>query len=258
MIDTHCHVDLYPDPTGVAAAAGLAGVLTVVVTNLPSAFERARPYVSAFKNVRLALGLHPLVAAEHAREREMFRALVDETSYIGEVGLDFSRPGYPTKAEQVESFRFVIRALRGKPKFITLHSRRAESAVLDVLEEEGRSPAVFHWYSGTPAPLERALALGHFFSVNPAMTESPNGRKIIDRLPPERVLTESDGPFVKVGGRPAVPADVAMAERHLASVWRMTHEEARKMIRENFLRVLGPLRPDRTLRDSPARLVKGG
>jgi len=56
MIDTHCHVDLYPRPTEVASEARRAGVLTVVVTNLPSAFDRAQPHVQQFTNLRLALG----------------------------------------------------------------------------------------------------------------------------------------------------------------------------------------------------------
>lgn len=243
MIDAHCHVDLYPDPTNVAAGADQAGVLTVIVTNLPSAFERAYPHVKPFRKMRLALGLHPLVADRHPAERERFRELVDKTSYVGEVGLDFSRAGYATKEVQVESFRFVLRVLRGRPKFITLHSRRAESAVLDMLDEEGRSPVVFHWYSGALNVLDRALAQGHFFSVNPAMTESPNGRKIIQRLPPERVLTESDGPFVRVKGRAIVPADVITVEDYLADVWQREKSEVRLMIKENFLKLVDPLRP---------------
>lgn len=242
MIDTHCHVDLYPEPTTVAIEADRARVLTVIVTNLPSAFERAYPHIKSFKNMRLALGLHPLVAGQHVAERERFRQLIDKTSYIGEVGLDFSRAGYSTKDLQVESFRFVLRILRDRPKFITLHSRRAEAAVLDLLDEEGRSPVVFHWYSGPLNVLDRALERGHFFSINPAMTESPNGRKIIERLPPERALTESDGPFVRVGGRAVLPADVSRVETYLTRTWGMNKFEVRSKIKGNFLELVRPLR----------------
>jgi TatD DNase family protein len=242
MIDTHCHVDLYPDPTNVAAAADRAGVLTIIVTNLPSAFDRAYPHMKSFRKMRLALGLHPLVAGQHLAERERFRELIDKTSYVGEIGLDFSRAGYATKDLQVESFRFVLRSLRGMPKFITLHSRRAESVVLDMLEEEERSPVVFHWYSGPLNVLDRALARGHYFSVNPSMTKSPNGQKIINRLPPGRVLTESDGPFVEVKGRPAHPSDVVLVEEYLASVWQMKRTEVSVGIKENFFNLIRPLR----------------
>jgi TatD DNase family protein len=241
MIDTHCHIDLYPNPSEIAAGADRSGVLTVIVTNLPSAFERAWPYVREMKKLRLALGLHPLVALQHGAERGRFVELVDRTSYIGEIGLDFSREGVATKEIQMESFRFVLKALRGKPKFITLHSRQAESAVLDILEEEDRSPVVFHWYTGPLSSMMRALDKGHYFSINPAMVKSQKGRKIIESLPLDRVLTESDGPFVRVGGMSAVPSDVACVEDHLASVWLMDRAEVSRLIRGNFLNLLAPV-----------------
>lgn len=242
MIDTHCHVDLYPRPTDVAAGADRAGVLTIVVTNLPSAFDRAFPYVQTMRNIRLALGLHPLIAEQHDPERKRFAELVDKTSYIGEVGLDFSRAGFSTKELQIESFKFVLRALQGKPKFITLHSRRAESAVLELLEEANRSPVVFHWYSGPLYVLNRASKQGHFFSINPAMVGSPKGQKIIASLSPDRVLTETDGPFVKIGNRAAVPSDVSVVENHLASLWSVRAGDVRAKIKENFLTLVRPLR----------------
>jgi len=242
MIDTHCHVDLYPRPTDVADAADRAGVLTIIVTNLPSAFEKAYPYVQPFSNVRLALGLHPLVAAQHPAERSRFKSLISKTSYIGEVGLDFSRVGYPTKEIQIESFQFVLETLQGKPKFITLHSRQAESTVIDLLEDADRSPVVFHWYSGTLTVLNRALNQGHYFSVNPAMIVSPNGQKIIANLPPERVLTETDGPFVKINGRAAIPSDVSLVEEYLSTLWNMERHAVKAQIKENFLKLVHPIR----------------
>jgi TatD DNase family protein len=110
---------------------------------------------------------------------------------------------------QIESFRFVLKTLQGKPKFITLLSRRAELVVLEMLEEQERSSVVFHWYSGLLKVFDRALVLGHFFSINPAMVNSPNGRRVIEALPPDRVLTESDEPFVKYSQNTAPRLDEA-------------------------------------------------
>ena len=86
MIDTHCHLDLYQRPTDVADQANRAGVLTVAVTNLPSAFDRAHRHIRQFKNLRLALGLHPILVKQHGAERPRFEELIESTSYIGEVG----------------------------------------------------------------------------------------------------------------------------------------------------------------------------
>lgn len=243
MIDAHCHIDLYPKPTEVADRANRANVLTVLVTNLPSAFEKAYPHIKQFPNIRLALGLHPLLALQHQMERNSFQRLIDKTSYIGEIGLDFSPAGFQTKDIQIDSFRFVFDTINKKPKFITLHSRRAESAVLDLLEEmDYPFPVVFHWYSGSLSVLEKAVESGHYFSINTAMLESPNGQKIINRIPPERVLTESDGPFVKYKSRIIEPADVSIVERFLAEAWSSSPSQIRNKIRENFLKIISPIR----------------
>lgn len=243
MIDAHCHIDLYPHPTQIADRANRARVLTVLVTNLPSAFERVLPHVTVFDHIRPALGLHPLMAEQHLSERQYFLELMDKTSYIGEVGLDFSAVGRETREIQVESFKFVLNALSRTPKFVTVHSRRAESAILDIVEEvEYKFPLVFHWYSGPLNLLDTAIRRGHFFSVNPAMTLSPNGQRIISRIPPERILTETDGPFVKIQGRIVEPRDISLVEKYLASVWSTSELSVRKTVRENFMKIVRPVK----------------
>lgn len=242
MIDTHCHVDLYPDPSRIAADAERAGITTIAVTNLPSAFDRAYPHIRPLRHVRLALGFHPLVAEQHAAERKRFQQRVDRTSYIGEIGLDFSPAGRATKQIQLDSFRFVLETLRGRARFVTLHSRGAEAAVVDLLEEYGRTPVVFHWYSGLLDVLHRALEHGHYFSINPAMLRSANGNKIIAAIPPERALTETDGPFVEVIKRPAQPSDVQLVEEGLAGRWQVQTSEVTARMKENFMTLVRPLR----------------
>ena len=234
MIDSHCHVDLYAKPTDVAAEAQRAGVLTVAVTNLPSAFDRSYPHALRFSNLRLALGLHPLLAAKHGPELRRFEELVDKTSYIGEVGLDFG-PDAPSRDLQIASLRFVLRLVIGKRKFITLHSRKAEAKVLELLAEAGDPPAVFHWFSGSAALAEEVASRGHFFSINPAMIRTQAGKRLLSAVPPSRVLTETDGPFVRIGARVCSPPDVAVVERELAERWGVSYEGARAIVRRNFM-----------------------
>jgi hypothetical protein len=54
--------------------------------------------------------------------------------------------------------------------------------------------------------------------------------------------SESDGPFVQVNGRPALPSDVAVVESHLAGVWRMAHDEVGKILKTNLLDLLRPIK----------------
>lgn len=241
LFDTHCHLDRYSDPLAVATDAEREGVVTFVMTSLPDYFEMGVQHVEPFKRIRLALGLHPLLAAKHKRAIERFRQLVDRTSYIGEVGLDFSREGASTRGEQCEIFGQVLDAVADRPRFLSVHSRRAEKEVLSSLRARGIRRAVFHWYTGPVSVAMEAVAEGHFFSVNPAMLQSTAGAQLIGRLPRDRVLTETDGPYVHIDGRPACPSDVRVVIAYLASVWGEPVAEAAKQVETNVQNILAHL-----------------
>ena len=237
MLDAHCHLDRYPDPKATASEAATRGVFIIAVTQLPSHFRIGLPHVQGLSKVRLALGLHPLAVVEHARERELFRKSLYLTSYIGEVGLDFSPHGIKTRDAQVDSFRFVAECLASERKIVSVHSRGAEAAVLDILAEFEVREVILHWYSGSINVLEQAVAQGHLFSVNPAMIQSKKGQRILERIPPDRLLTETDGPYVQIGRDPASPWDVAAVEDHVARMWAVEREEVRSKIWSNFQRI---------------------
>ena len=245
MLDTHCHIDLYPDPYAIAKEVERRGILTIAVTNLPSHFEMGHPHLCGFRRIRPALGLHPLMAAHHKKERDGFKRLLSRTSYIGEVGLDFSREGRDTRDVQLESLRFVFNEIQDRPRFVSLHSRSAESTVLELLEEFNIQGAVFHWYSGSLTILERAVQCGHYFSVNPAMVRSKKGRNIIDRIPLDRILTESDGPHVQLRNQPVRPTDLKVVLEVLQDIWGMSFEDTEAQVMSNFMKSISPIREQR-------------
>ena len=242
MLDTHCHIDLYPNPLAVAREVERRGILTIAVTNLPSHFEMGQPHLQRFRQIRQALGLHPLMAKHHKKERERFRQMLSRTSYIGEVGLDFSREGLDTRHVQIESLRFVFNRLQDRPRFVSLHSRGAESKVLELLEEFDIQSAVFHWYSGSLTILDQIVRCGHYFSVNPAMARSQKGRKIINRIPLNRILTESDGPHVQLRNQPVKPTDIKSVLQVLQDISGMSLEETEAQVMSNFMELLVPIR----------------
>ena len=241
MLDAHCHVDLYSEPAAVADRAAASGAFTIMVTNLPSAYDRSRPHIESRPRIRLALGLHPLLAAQHRSERDLFKARAAAASFIGEVGLDFSQEGKGTADLQVESFEFVLQTVSGLPKFISIHSRRAEAQVVEMLRAAKRTSAVFHWYSGPIGVLRQAITDGHYFSVNPAMLNSDNGRRIVSAVPQDRLLTETDGPFVTIAGRPAEPSDIRLVEEGIARIWKVTPADVRFRVAQNFRSIVNPL-----------------
>ena len=195
MIDTHCHFDMMPKPEAYIRQRELVGDIVIGMTNLPSHFQMGQPHLKGYKHIRLALGMHPLLATERKIEVPLFKRLVDQTSYIGEIGLDFSKEGYATKDDQIEVLHELLSAIRGKKKIVSVHSRKAEKELLALLCEYEIKNVIFHWYSGPVDLIPAILAQGYYFSVNEAMCRSRNGQIIIAEIPKDRILTETDAPY---------------------------------------------------------------
>ena len=88
MIDFHCHLDLYPDPHGLAQTCRDRGLYLLSVTTTPSAWRGTSALAEGAPRIRTALGLHPQIAHERKHELVLFEQLIGETRYVGEIGLD--------------------------------------------------------------------------------------------------------------------------------------------------------------------------
>lgn len=239
LVDTHCHLDLFPDPAKVAREIESAGIYTLAVTNAPSVFERNLEIVRGCRFVRVAAGLHPELVHERESELPLLWRALEKTRYVGEVGLDYGNADIQARARQRKVFSSILEHChRRGDAVITIHSRRAAEDVVEAIGTGFRSVPVLHWYSGSARILERALARGCYISVNTAMAANPNALRLVACAPKERVLTESDGPFVRVGQASAMPVHVESVITALAQLWHMTATEARQVVYDNFLQAI--------------------
>jgi TatD DNase family protein len=97
---------------------------------------------------------------------------------------------------------------------------------------------ILHWFTGSFAELEEAAANGFFFSVGPAMVRSRRGQELIKRMPSGKVLTESDGPFTRVGAASARPKDMELVIKALAKIWTLDEAAALKTVYATFCNIL--------------------
>lgn len=235
LIDTHCHVDLYPDYRDLIEEAERAQVYTIAVTNTPSVFRHCLALTEGKRFIRAALGLHPQLVRERHHELGLMSELLGETKYIGEVGLDFTTQDDREKSLQREAFAKILdKCAPFGDKVLTIHSRRAAAEVVDMIGNAYSGKIILHWYSGSPKVLEKALSFGYYMSINTSMITSTKGREIVMKIPRDRLLTESDGPFVKVSGRPARPGDMMLVIEGLAGMWGVEKTHAANTIYENF------------------------
>jgi TatD DNase family protein len=248
LFDTHCHIDLYPDPAGVVREIERRGVYTIAVTNTPSVYSPTAALAHGSRYVRSALGLHPQLAAERRGELPLFFEHLPDTRYVGEVGLDYVTSDRGNRTHQRRVFGEILGACHAAgDKVLTVHSRRAEADVVDAVGEGFPGTVILHWYSGSLRILDLAVSRGFYFSVNPAMAGGKRFASILSRIPPERVLLETDGPFVSVGARPAVPVDVETVVVRIAEVWAVPAEQVRDSLFSNFSGILRGHPPEASL-----------
>lgn len=241
-VDFHCHVDLYKDHAGLIAECDEARVATLAVTTTPKAWARNRELAAKSDHVRVALGLHPQLVAERENELPIFERYLPDASYVGEVGLDAGPRFYRSFAAQERVFERVLRACAEHGgKVLTIHSVRAVAKVLQHIEHAfpiDRGRTVLHWFTGTQAEARRAVALGCYFSINGEMLRSPKHRQLVANLPLDRLLTETDGPFVEREGTPLRPRDVVSTVAQLASVRGLSSDIMGDAILQNLAKLV--------------------
>jgi len=241
-VDFHCHLDLYPDHEAAIARAEAACIYTLTVTTTPKAWIRNHELTRGTSYVRAALGLHPQLVAERAGELPLWERHLPETRYVGEVGLDAGSRFYKSLEAQKHVFRTVLeRCAEAGGKILSVHSVRSAPAVLDMIERylpRDRGAVVLHWFTGSKSDARRAAALGCYFSVNAEMTRSDRGRAIVAHLPNDRILTETDGPFTHIDGRPAEPTDMRVTTKAIAHVRNVPAHEIAETVQANLLALL--------------------
>jgi TatD DNase family protein len=206
------------------------------VTTTPSAWSGTSALARNAPRIRTALGLHPQIAHERKGELPLFERLLPENRYVGETGLD-GGPEYKSHwSDQVAVFTRILELCeKAGGRILTVHSRRAARPVLDTLAAHPSAGLpILHWFSGTSRELQQAVDLGCWFSIGPAMLAGEKGRALAARMPRERILTETDGPFAQLDGRAALPWDSEKAIMSLAELWGEPVPQVRAQISRNL------------------------
>ena len=214
VIDSHCH--LLTDPSGadrlaVAEAIDLAaavGVDRLVQVGYDLATSRGSVEIAReHANVVAAVALHPNEAPRLAERGELDAALaeIDELAAdpavraVGETGLDYFRTPPEGREVQHASFRAHIAIAKAHDRTLVIHDRDSHADVLAVLESEGPPPrVVMHCFSGDADFARACVDLGAYLSFSGTVTfaNAPELRDAVKVTPRERILVETDAPFL--------------------------------------------------------------
>ena len=199
MYDSHCHLDLMDNMTSIVQSLEKENVGILSVGTTPRAYLKEVEMFGDLKNIHVALGLHPQLVGSGYDDIELFESLVQQCHYIGEVGLDFSKEYITNKDQQIEIFKRVLLCCeRSGNKVVSIHSLKSAGTVLKTLSQlrlDNKNIYILHWFTGSIAQMQNAVDMGCFFSINPKMLKTKSGINLIKKIPPNKILLETDAPF---------------------------------------------------------------
>ena len=251
IVDSHCHLD-FPDFEGEhdalidrARAAGVTRMVTIC-TRLRQE-PQVRALAERYDGVFYAAGTHPMsVADEPMATVDQLVALAAHPKFvgIGETGLDYHYTA-DSAALQAESLRIHIEAARRTRLPLIIHSRDADDDMARILTDEHRAGAftcVMHCFTSGAALAQTALDLGFYLSMSgiAAFPRSAELRAIFDAAPRDRLLVETDSPYLAPPphrGKRNEPAYVAKTAAILAEAFGMDYPQLAAQTSANFDRL---------------------
>ena len=236
-MDAHMHFDLYDDRNEILRYVTQKESYTIAVTNLPQLFEKYKHQYVENKYFQLALGFHPELVYQYSNQQILFKELLSETRFIGEIGLDYTKKSKEDVLKQTEVFEKILEWCSGNNKILSVHSRSASKKVVDMLDGFDGT-VILHWYSGGITDLRRAIAQGCYFSINHQMLQSTNGKKIVGNIPVDRILIESDAPFTKGLSEKYTIDFNDVIYKYIGGVYNQEIDVVKKRIKANFAEVL--------------------
>lgn len=252
LVDSHCHLDrldLSPydgqldAALSAAAESGVGCMLCVCIDweHMPDVLALARRYDNVFATV----GVHPNERSGHEPSVDELIAAAQHSKVIGigETGLDYFRSDGDLEWQR-ERFRRHIQAARAVEKPLVIHSRDAQPDTIDILREEGADAVggVMHCFVDDWDTARRALDLGFYISFSGILTfnNAAQVRDVAKRVPGERLLVETDAPYlapVPHRGKPNEPAYVAYVAARLAELRDVSVDEITALTSANFSRL---------------------
>ncbi|MDQ3662130.1 MAG: TatD family hydrolase [Actinomycetota bacterium] len=248
--DSHCHLHLceeQEDVSKVVAEARAAGVKGMLTVGIDVESSRRAAELAELDGVVAAVGVHPNSAGEFndiaaGAVAELLAS--DQVVAVGETGLDFYRDSCPEEL-QLEAFTAHIRLAKAHARPLVIHTRASVGRALDLLEDLGAPERlVFHCWSGDADELARALSLGAFisFAGNISFPSAEGLREAASSVPEERILVETDSPFltpVPHRGEPNRPALVSHVGAGLAQARGAEVDDLAVLTSANARRLFG-------------------
>ena len=245
LIDSHCHLNYLDDPNRAIERARQSGVSTCLCISVDEeGYAGVIGLANTHDDVWATAGVHP--DAAHGNLHWIEDALShDRVVAVGETGLDyFHASERVVQARQREAFAYQLDLAEKNVLPVIVHTRQAEADTLDLLRAYAGVRGVLHCFTESWSLAKHALDLGFFISISGIVTfkNAGNVREVARQVPADRLLIETDSPFlapVPKRGKINEPAFVAHTAAFLAELRKLDVEVLCEQTGENFVRLFG-------------------
>jgi TatD DNase family protein len=252
LVDSHCHLDLLDlascggsVATALRAArgAGVGQVLCIALNpdNIPAVLRLARD----FSSVSATVGVHPLHVPEYTIDVGQLRGWAQQPQVvaIGETGLDYFYDPASRDAQRASfALHLELAAELGLP--VVVHTRDAREDTLELIRQYG-SPehgGVLHCFTESWEMARKAMDLNYSISISGIVTfaKAESLRDIVRKLPLDRLLVETDAPYlapVPHRGQPNQPAYVIHVAAAVAEIKGLSLDQVVAATTSNYQRL---------------------
>lgn len=235
--DAHVHLDLFKNMNEVMSEIERKKSYTIAVTNLPDLYRKYIKEYNNFKYIRFALGFHPELITKYRNQMKLFDEEVKNARYIGEIGLDKQKNSKDYENQKILFEHLIQKCRESGGKIVSIHSRNAVSDILKIIGTNFNCRVIMHWFSGTIEELNECIKRGFFFSINYKMIKTKKGKKIIENIPIDRMLIESDEPLAS-GKNNYDFLFIKEIIEYFSDIKNIQIEEVNKILKQNFSNLL--------------------
>ncbi|MDD3806448.1 MAG: TatD family hydrolase [Candidatus Marinimicrobia bacterium] len=250
LIDTHAHLNFSPfinDPLPFLDRAQKAGVAAIIVpgVDIPSS-EKAINLAENHPIVFAAVGIHPEESKTYMPQmRTVLESLCthEKCVAIGEIGMDFYRE-YASEEIQSRAFYDQVELAKSLHLPMIIHNRKADSYIIRILKEVHYFQGQCHCFTSHKTFAQECLEYGLLLSFTGLITFAEEIRNVALTLPPEKLMIETDSPFmapVPYRGKTNEPAYVLKVAEAYANLFNLPFDEVANTTTRNALSLFSKL-----------------
>lgn len=236
LVDIHCHLDLLSEQKDLDKVINKDSVKVIITNGTgPESNRRVLEIAKLYKKVRPALGMYPDKAVSLTDEeidKEIDFIKKAKPVAIGEVGLDNFRVENIERQKEV-LIKF-IKLAKELDIPIIVHSRKAEGETLKLLEENNAKKVIMHCFSGNKELTDKAIFLNYYFTIPCSITKNKTFRKLAKRIPLNKLLTETDAPYLSPRDEANEPSFIEDSIKKIAEIKQLNKKELEKIIFMNY------------------------